>query len=228
MARTRTTARVATETETTNMAAPQPEVARKVSKVQFWIPRAADDDVRQHRAQHQRDWHDIYKWGPWLVNSNGQHRSHTPVGEVQFHAGFYETDNPHVIRALLADPIAKCRKADIVLAGIFTVEELREMGHLGDSNEYQQVIDICRQAGIDPMSKTRKAVEMAQVALPPLPDFDRMTEELILRWALDDTPEGRVARGASVVVLQPGLSRQEMVNRIRAELTLRGDPRVRQ
>lgn len=215
MARTNT-AQAATKTET----------KRKISKVQFWIPRLADDDVRAHKQHHQSDWWDIYKWGPWLINTNGQHRSRTPVGDVQFHGGIFETDNPHHVRALLKDPIARCRKADIVLAGIYTIEDLQQMGALSAPGETEQVVAICKEAGIDPHTKTEAARKMSLVALVPLPDFDVMTEDAIVKWALDDTPEGRVSRGAAVIQLQPGWSREEMKNRIRAELTLRGDPRV--
>lgn len=203
-----------------------PNRTRKTS-VQFWIPRSGDDDIRALKFRRPNDWWDIGIWGVDIVNLRGAHRVTTEVGEVQFHGGFLETDNPHIVRALLKDVVAKCRHADIVAAGIFTLPQMQEMGYCKEQHEIDAVVKMCAEVGADPYSQSDKAKKMSEsVALRPLPDFDRMTEQAIINWATDDSADGRVLRGSAIIALPSGLPQVALVKRIKAELLLRGDPRV--
>jgi len=218
-------ARATTIQKDESVASVQPVQPRRLKKVAFWIPIISDETAVQRKKSRPNDWWDVNKWGWDIVNPNGAHRTYVHGREIQFVAGVYHTDNPNDVAVLLTDPIAKCRRADIVVAGIYTLSEMQSKGYLKRPDEIEECRRLCAEAGVDPETKSDEARKMAEVVLYALPDFDRMSREEVLTWASDDSASGKLMRGTAQIPLSLSATKDEMVRNIRATLVERGDPR---
>jgi hypothetical protein len=198
---------------------------RPLKKVAFWIPTIADEIAVQRKRNRPLDWWDVYKWGWEIVNPNGSHRTYVLDHEIQFVGGIYNTSDPHAVDVLLTDPIARCRRADIVVAGVYSLPQMQAKGYLKNENEIAECLRLCAEAGVDPNTQSPDARRMASVELYALPDFAKMSAERILEWASNDTPSAKRSRGTGAISLSVTASKDEMVRNIRAVLVERGDPR---